>query len=93
MDFITLMVMGLALATNLAVIKFKLEQDRNADATVDAIVLVVLGIVFSGTITGLSIATVASAFISFYLYLSPPDKLIEKYSEEDDEEEEAAHRT
>ena len=85
MDMITILVLGLATAVNLGVIKFKLEQDRNADALVDFIVLLTLGFIFSGTITGLAIATVASAFISFNLYLSPPDKLIEKYSEEEED--------
>jgi len=87
MDIVTLLILGLATATNLGVIKMKLENNRNADAILDATVLVVLGWVFSGTITGLAVATIASAFISAYLWLSPPNKLIEMYSEDDEEDE------
>lgn len=71
--------MGVATAMNLGFIKLKLEQDRNADAAVDAAVLVILAYVFGGSITGLSVATIASGLISLYLYISPPDKLIEKF--------------
>ncbi len=90
MDFITVMILGMATAINLGVIKMKLEKSRNADAIVDGAILVLLGWVFSGTITGLAVATVASMFISIYLFVSPPDKLIEMWSENDEEEEEKA---
>ncbi len=87
MDLITIMIMGIATAANLAIIKIKLEKSRNADALVDGTILVALGFIFSGTISGLAVATVASMFISGYLYISPPDLLIEMWSEDDEEEE------
>ena len=80
MDIWVIIVMAIFTSANLGFIKLKLEQDRNADAAVDAVVLVVLAYVFGGSIMGLSVATVASGLISLYLYISPPDKLIEKYS-------------
>lgn len=78
--------MGFATAANLGIIKMKLEKRRNLDAAVDGTILVLLGWLFSGTVSGLAVATVASMFISFYLYLSPPDKLVEMWEEEEDEE-------
>jgi len=53
-------------------VKWKLENDRYADASLDAGVLVLLGWLFSGTISGLAIATIASAIMSLALLFSPP---------------------
>lgn len=66
------LLMGIALAANLISVKFKLDRKRYADAFVDGAVLVTLSILFSGTISGLIIATYASAIISIYLWFSPP---------------------
>ena len=70
----------MATAMNLAVLKFKLERGRNTDAALDATILVLLAWIFGGSITGLAVATIASAFISLYLLVSSPDKLIAKFS-------------
>jgi hypothetical protein len=78
MDLVTVLILGIATAINLIVIKFKYEKDRNADATLDLFVLVVLAWLFSNSITGLAVATLSSMFISAYLFLSPPNKLISK---------------
>jgi Na+/H+-translocating membrane pyrophosphatase len=80
MGAIAIIIFGIATAMNLGVIKMKLEHDRNADAALDFILLVLLTWIFGGTITGLAVATIASSFISLYLYVSPPDKLINKYT-------------
>ena len=82
MDFWTVMLFGLATAGNLAVLKWKVEHERFIDAGIDAAVLATLAWLFSGTITGLATATVASAFISVYLLVSPPDKLVEMFDED-----------
>ena len=82
MDFWTVILFGLATAGNIAVLKWKVEHERFADAGIDAAVLGVLAWLFSGTITGLATATIASAFISVYLLVSPPDKLIEMFDED-----------
>ena len=68
------LVMGIALAFNLIIIKYKLDKDRTLDAVLDAGALILLGIVFGGTISGLIIATIASAIISFWLLLTVKKK-------------------
>ena len=65
-------IMGIATFINIFSIKWKLENDRAADAALDATVLVGLGWVFGSTISGLAIATIASAIMSAYLLISPP---------------------
>ncbi len=82
MDFWTVILFGLATAGNLAVLKWKVEHERFIDAGIDAAVLATLAWLFSGTITGLATATIASAFISIYLLISPPDKLVEMFDED-----------
>ena len=84
MDVLSIIIFGLATAGNVAVLKWKMEQERFADAIVDATVLISFAWLFSGTISGLAVATVASAFISIYLLFSPPDKIIKIISEMDD---------
>ena len=81
MGFFTILIFGLAMAGNIAVIKFKLERYRYSDATVDAVVLVVLTYIFGGSIAGLAVATVASVFFSMYLLVSPPDILLNRMTE------------
>jgi hypothetical protein len=78
MDAISILIFGLATASNLAVIKLKLELYRYVDAMIDATMLVLLAYVFGSTITGLAIATIASSFFSLYLFVSSPDELVER---------------
>ena len=82
MGFFTILIFGLATAANVAVLKWKLEHYRYADATVDATVLIVLTYIFGGSIAGLAVATVASAFLSMYLLVSPPDILLDRMSDD-----------
>ncbi len=72
MDMNTILIMGVALAFNLIIIKHKLEHNRTSDAALDAGLLALIGVVFSSTITGLMIGTIASAIISLYLLAFPP---------------------
>lgn len=67
-----IIIMGIFLFLNIFSIKWKLENERHADAALDAAVLIGLGWVFGGTLTGLAIATVASGIMSLYLLISPP---------------------
>ena len=67
-----IIVAGIATFGNIWAIKFKLENERYADAFLDGLVLGVLGWLFSGTISGLAIATIASAIMSVALLVSPP---------------------
>ncbi len=78
MDIVSILMFGMATAMNVGILKFKLERGRYTDAALDFTILVVLAWLFAGTMTGLAIATVASAIISLYLMISPPDKLIAK---------------
>ncbi len=75
MDMITVSVIGAAVAANLMVIKYKFEHNRTSDAILDTTLLVLIGFMFSATISGLMIGTIASAIISIYLLISPPKKI------------------
>ncbi len=75
---IGILLFGLATAMNIAVIKLKVEKERYPDAILDATLLIILAWIFGGSVTGLAVATVASAFISLYLFISPPDILIKR---------------
>jgi len=76
-----ILLMGIAVAFNLIVIKMKIERYRYEDAGLDAGMLLLLGWLFSGSIAGLMIGTIASAFISIYLFISPPDMLMKRFSD------------
>ena len=72
MDGTMIMIMGFALAFNMIVIKMKFEHGRSGDAWFDLGSLVILGWLFSGSVGGLAMGTIASAIISVYLFFSPP---------------------
>jgi hypothetical protein len=65
-------VIGIVTALNLMVLKMKFEKERYGDLTLDVIALIVLNIFFGGTLAGMTIAMIASAIISTYLYFAPP---------------------
>jgi len=67
-----LLLISIATAINIIVIKWKIEHERYSDALLDAFVLFLLGFVFMGTITGLMVATISSAIVSGYLLIFPP---------------------
>ncbi len=69
---------GIAVAFNILIIFWKIEQGRSADAVFDTVFLILIGWVFSGSLAGLVIGTVASAIISMALIVHPPDNLISK---------------
>ena len=66
------LLIGVATAFNLMIIKWKLEHKRWADAVLDVFLLVILGFLFAGTFSGLVVATISSAFISLFLIAFPP---------------------
>lgn len=78
-----LLFIGLATAFNFGIIKWKLEKRRFADAALDLLILIIIGIVFSGTLGGMTIGMIASAVFSTYLLFSPPElpKIIRKLDE------------
>ena len=65
-------IIGIAVAFNFLVIKYKLEKKRFADAALDIILLTVVSFLFAGSFGGLVVATVASAIISIVLFIFPP---------------------
>ena len=67
-----LFVIGLSIAFNCLVIKYKFEKGRWADGTLDFFLLVVLSFLFMGSYAGLVVSTIASAIISIYLFVFPP---------------------
>ena len=66
------LLIGIATAFNVMILKWKLDRGRSEDPVVDVTVLVALSWLFGGTLGGLIIAMVASAIISLYLIVSPP---------------------
>ena len=78
MDGMQILIIAVATAGNLIIIKWKFEHDRNEDALLDATILILLAIVFGKTIAGLQIATITSVIVSLYLLISPPTKLVNK---------------
>ena len=66
------LMIGVAAAFNILVIKWKLEKKRYADGVFDAICLILLTGVMGSTLGGMIIATIASACISISLFISPP---------------------
>ena len=75
MDFI---VIGVAVFFNIAVIKWKYDKARYADALLDFVCLVAVSILFSGSYAALVVGTIASALVSIYLLVSPPKLPIKK---------------
>lgn len=68
-------IIGVITFFNLVVLKIKFEQERYADLTLDVTAIVVLNMLFGGTLTGMTIAMIASFLISVYLYFFPPKLL------------------
>lgn len=69
---IIVIVAGIFTALNLIVIMIKIKKGRMLDAFIDGGLLVLLTMVFGGSVTGLLTAVVASSVISMYLLVSPP---------------------
>jgi O-antigen ligase len=63
---------GVAVAFNCLVIYLKFNLKRWLDGLLDLTLLVTLSLLFSGTYTGLAVATIASAIISIVLFIRPP---------------------
>ena len=69
MEFI---LVGMATAFNMLIIKWKLEKERYEDAILDGTILFTLAFTFQGSYGGLVVATIASAVISLYFIAFPP---------------------
>ena len=65
-------IIAIAAAFNMLVIKWKVEHKRYEDATLDTVILIVLSSIFASTLGGMIIATISSFIASIYLLFSPP---------------------
>lgn len=65
-------IIGLAVFFNIAVVKWKYDKARYADATLDFTCLIAVAVLFSGSYGALVVGTIASALVSLYLLISPP---------------------
>ena len=72
MDMIQILVIGTAVSFNVLILKLKFEKARYFDAALDITTLVLLSLLFAGSLGGLQIATVASAIVSIVLWFNPP---------------------
>lgn len=70
--YLEFLIIGIAVAFNIIVIKWKFDKGRTADAITDLCLFIVVTFVFSGSYGALVVGTVASALISIYLFISPP---------------------
>ena len=66
------LIIGIVVALNIVFIKMKFDKGRTEDAVFDSILLAVVTLLFSGSYAGLVVATIASLFISIFLFASPP---------------------
>ena len=66
------LIIGVAVFFNIAIIKWKYDRRRYADAGLDAALMWGVMFLFSGSYGALVIGTVASALVSIYLLISPP---------------------
>lgn len=69
---ISIVLVGLATAFNIIIVKLKFERGRLEDGGFDLALLFLLASVFSGSTGGLVIATITSAILSLYMLASPP---------------------
>lgn len=65
------LILGMALAFNVLIVIWKLKRNRIADGILDASLLILVAIVFSGSTATLIIGTIGSMFISLYLLAFP----------------------
>jgi len=72
MNEYTVLAMAVSVATNIIFVKWKIERERYSDAILDGLIFAMLIFIFARTVTGLSIATMASSIVSVYLFFSPP---------------------
>jgi len=67
-----LIIIGIATAINLIILKWKFEQRRFGDMALDFLALAILSAFFGTTLGGMSVAMVSSLIISIYLLVYPP---------------------
>lgn len=71
MNGLTFILLGLAVSFNFIVILRKWKLKRYFDTIVDLTILVVVCFLFCGTFSALVTGTIASMFVSIWLYFNP----------------------
>jgi len=69
---VSFLIIGLVVCVNIIFLLYKFEKRRYADGLTDAALLLIVGAVFSNSEGALIIGSIASMFISMYLYVKPP---------------------
>lgn len=64
-------IIGVVTAFNILIILWKFNRGQNLNALVDAALLVLVAIVFSGTYAALVVGSIASAIVSLWLCFVP----------------------
>ena len=67
-----IILIGVVTFFNLIILKIKFEKERWADLAMDIGSIIILNVLFGGTLTGMTIAMIASFLISLYLLIWPP---------------------
>jgi len=82
-------VLGLAVSFNFIVIIRKYRLHRYFDSFLDCTIFTIICFLFSGTYSALVLGTIASMFVSIYLYFNPVTfaSLIPESDEDDDYDE------
>lgn len=71
MGVVGFILLGFAVSFNFVVILRKWKLRRYFDVFVDSTILTIMCFLFSGTFSALVTGTLASAFVSVYLYFNP----------------------
>jgi hypothetical protein len=66
------LILGIALAFDFLILKYKFEHRRYADFTMDLGMFLVIVQLFHGSMGGMFIGAIAQVIISFYLLIFPP---------------------
>jgi len=66
-----LLIVAIALFFNIAVVYWKLTNDRIPDGLIDAALLSLVAMFFSSSTDALFVGTMASAMLSIFLYFNP----------------------
>lgn len=66
------LIIGIAVAFDALILKWKWEHQRYADFAMDLGIMLVIMNLFHGSMGGMVVGTIAQVIISFYLLIFPP---------------------
>lgn len=84
MNAVGFIIIGICVAFNFIVLIRKYRLKRYMDACLDMFIFICICFLFSGSFSALVTGTIASMFVSFYLYFNPVT-LLEFTRDEEDE--------